>query len=313
MSLQRLIELIDKKRNPTVAGLDPLPEYVPGHIRKQNYDAFGPTLEAEIESIRVFNHALIDALEDIVPAVKPQSAFYERLGPKGALLLSDTVDYAKKKGMYVILDAKRGDIGSTAKAYAQAYLGEIEVEGRVYEPYPCDCLTVNAYLGSDGIDPFIDLCRERDKAVFVLVKTSNPSSGEFQDRLIDGEPLYIQVARKVAEWGDRSTERTHGYTNVGAVVGATYPKEQKILRTLLPRTMFLVPGYGAQGATADQIVSAFDRDGKGAIVNSSRGILCAWKKAGSDGRDFAECARKEALRMQADLNRALETRKGEDI
>lgn len=308
MSIAKLIERIIEKDNPTVAGLDPMPEYVPMAIRQKNFAQFGNTLKAEVESIRTFNYGLIDGLCDIVPAVKPQSAYYERLGPLGAALLYDTIEYAKKKNMYVILDIKRNDIGSTAGAYSDAYLGAVRVNDAVFEPYPADAITVNPYLGTDGIEPFLKNCREREKAIFVLVKTSNPSSGEFQNRSLEGAPLYEAIAKRLDEWG-KTAMTNSGYSQAGAVVGATYPEEQRVLRALLPKAYFLVPGYGAQGASAEDIKNAFNSDGLGAIVNSSRGIMCAWKKTGNDGTDYIEAARQEALRMRDDLRRVVQSRK----
>ena len=244
---------------------------------------------------------MIDALCDIVPAVKPQSAYYEMLGPHGVLALKMTCDYAKSKGMYVILDGKRNDIGSTAEAYGAAYLGTVKVGGSEMRPFDADALTVNAYLGSDGIKPFINMAVKYDKAVFALVRTSNPSAGEFQDKLIGGERLYTTVGDLMEEIS-RDTIGKHGYTRVGAVVGATYPEEAEFLRKRLKNTFFLVPGYGAQGGSAAEAACAFDENGRGAIVNSSRGIIAAWKKSGGD---YKEAARAEALRMRDELRLCL--------
>ena len=251
-----------------------------------------------------FNFGLIDALCDIVPAIKPQAAYYELLGPAGARVLRATIRYAQDKGMYVIADIKRNDIGATASAYAEAYLGRSSVWGEELPVYDCEAATVNAYLGTDGIEPFLKECRAREKSIYVLVKTSNKSSGEFQNRDMEGKPLFVRVAEKLGEWGE-GLDAPCGYNQVGAVVGATYPEEQKIVRSLIPKSYFLVPGYGAQGATAKDIANAFNDDGLGAIVNSSRGIMCAWKKTGNDGRDYQEAARAEAIRMRDDIVSAI--------
>ena len=307
MSIATLIEKIKRTGNPTVFGLDPRPEYVPDGIRQKNYALYGNTLKAEAQSFLDFNCALIDGLCDIIPAVKPQSAYYEMLGPEGAVVLRDTIFYAKSKGLYVIADVKRNDIGSTAEAYAEAYLGAVTVNGQEYEPYGADSMTVNPYLGTDGIEPFLKKCRERSKSIFVLVKTSNPSSGEFQNKLSGDKTFYELVAEKLNEWGETAPGGGGTYSSVGAVIGATYPEEQKKLRALLQNTYFLVPGYGAQGAGASDIINAFHKDGLGAIVNSSRAIMCAWKKTGKNGEDYIDAARAEALSMREQITNAIAT------
>lgn len=307
MSISKLIEKIKRTENPSVLGLDPRPEYVPEKIRQKNYAVYGNTLKAEAQSFFDFNSALIDGLCDIIPAIKPQSAYYEMLGPDGASTLKETISYAKSKGLYVIADVKRNDIGSTAEAYAEAYLGTVTVNGQEYEPYGADSMTVNPYLGTDGIEPFLKKCREREKSIFVLVKTSNPSSGEFQNKLSDGKPFYELVAEKLIEWGKTAPGDDGTYSNVGAVIGATYPEEQKKLRALLPNAYFLVPGYGAQGAGASDIINAFHKDGLGAVVNSSRAIMCAWKKTGKNGEDYVYAARAEALTMREQIRDAIAT------
>ena len=301
MSINTLVNAIRAKNNPTVAGLDARLEYIPSYIVEKNITVYGKKLQAAAESMWEFNKGLIDALYDIVPAIKPQAAYYELLGPDGARVLRDTVSYAHEKGMYVIADIKRNDIGATATAYAQAYLGESEVGGLSLPVYNCDSCTVNAYLGSDGINPFLTECKNRNRGIYVLVKTSNKSSGEFQNRDMEGKPLYVRMAEKVAEWGEELMTEC-GYSEVGAVVGATYPEEQKIVREIIPHGYFLVPGYGAQGATAKDIANAFNDDGLGAIVNSSRGIMCAWKKC---DLDYQEAARQEAIRMRDDIVSAI--------
>lgn len=300
MSVKRLIDAIRRKGNPTVVGLDPRLEYIPEEITDVCLSEYGQTLEGAAQSVWRFNRALIDGLCDVVPAIKPQAAYYELLGPEGARVLKQTIDYAHEKGLEVIADVKRNDIGSTATAYAEAYLGTTRVGGREIAPYGADSATVNAYLGTDGVEPFLNQCREGEKSLFILVKTSNPSSGEFQNRLLEDKPLYQAVAEQINRWSE-DMPLYEGYSPVGAVVGATYPQEQQVLRQLIPHAFFLVPGYGAQGAAAQDIAGAFDRNGLGAIVNSSRGILCAWKKTGKGGADFVEAARAEAVRMRDDI------------
>ncbi|BCI60745.1 orotidine-5'-phosphate decarboxylase [Solibaculum mannosilyticum] len=297
MSLDRLIEGIARTNNPTVAGLDPKLEYIPDCILKPYIDQYGRTLEAAAEAIFTYNQGLIDALCDIVPAVKPQCAYYEMYGWQGVRALERTIRYAQEKGMFVITDGKRNDIGSTMDAYAAAHLGVTDVAGNGIEAFGGDALTVNGYLGSDGIDPVIKVCRQRDKGMFVLVKTSNPSSEELQDQAINEEPVYLMMGRQCEKWGEQLPGK-YGYTGVGAVVGATWPQQLSELRYELPHTFFLVPGYGAQGGSAESVAGAFDKRGLGAIVNSSRAILCAWKKEGCPGEDYAQAARREALRMR---------------
>ncbi|MCO7137770.1 orotidine-5'-phosphate decarboxylase [[Clostridium] leptum] len=297
MSLDRLIEGIARTNNPTVAGLDPKLEYIPDCILKPYIDQYGRTLEAAAEAIFTYNQGLIDALCDIVPAVKPQCAYYEMYGWQGVRALERTIRYAKEKGMFVITDGKRNDIGSTMDAYAAAHLGVTDVAGNGIEAFGGDALTVNGYLGSDGIDPVIKVCRQRDKGMFVLVKTSNPSSEELQDQDINEDTVYLMMGRQCEKWGEQLPGK-YGYTGVGAVVGATWPQQLNELRYELPHTFFLVPGYGAQGGSAESVAGAFDKRGLGAIVNSSRAILCAWKKEGCPGEDYAQAARREAIRMR---------------
>lgn len=292
--IDRLTEAVIRLQNPTVMGLDTRFEYLP-----EGFAALGEDwLSDAAEAIFQYNKALIDGLKDIVPAVKVQVAFYEMYGMAGLACFKKTMDYAAENGMVVIADVKRGDIGSTAEAYAAAYLGSAAIGEHSTQGFPTDIITVNPYLGSDGILPFVKACEQNEKGIFVLVKTSNPSSGEFQDLLYDGAPLYEHVGKKVAQWGE-STIGSHGYSAVGAVVGATYPEQGKRLRELLPHTYFLVPGYGAQGAGGKQLSGCFDKNGGGAIVNASRSIICAHKK--QPGVQFVEAARNEALRMKADL------------
>ena len=300
MSLDRLIEKIVQTQNPTVVGLDPKLEYVPAFIKEEYFEKYGNTLEAAAKALLAFNKGLIDQLYDIVPAVKPQCAYYEMYGWQGVKTLAKTMEYAREKGMFVITDGKRNDIGTTMEAYAIGHLGEVSVNGEKIEPFMGDALTVNGYLGSDGINPLLQICSQRDKGIFVLAKTSNPSSGELQDQLIDGKPVYEAMGNMCEAWG-AAVPGKYGYSGVGAVVGATYPKQLEELRTALPHTFFLVPGYGAQGGGAKDVSYAFDKKGLGAIVNSSRGIICAYKKEGCDEHDYAGAARREALRMKADI------------
>ena len=302
MALDRLIEAIVEKQNPTVAGLDPKLDYIPAYIREASYEKYGKTLEGAADALLTFNKGLIDALYDIVPAVKPQCAYYEMYGWPGVKALHDTIAYAKEKGLFVITDGKRNDIGATMTAYAAAHLGQVPVEGELVSPFGADALTVNGYLGSDGITPLLTVCREQDTGIFVLVKTSNPSSGELQDRLLDdGKTLYAAMGDRCEQWGEQLPGK-YGYSGVGAVVGATYPAQLQEMRKAAPHTFFLVPGYGAQGGAADDVAPGFDEKGLGAIVNSSRGIMCAWQKAGQktgqNGENYGQAAREEAIRMR---------------
>ena len=301
MSIQTLVEKIKEKGNPTVAGLDARLEYIPQHISGRNMMLHGETLRAAAESVVAFNCGLIDALCDIVPAVKPQAAYYELLGSYGAMALKETIDYAHAKGMYVIGDIKRNDIGATASAYAEAYLGKTRVGDTEIAPYGCDSVTVNGYLGTDGVEPFLKECRSREKSLFLLVKTSNPSSGELQDQKMEsGKTVYETMGEFCEHWGE-SVMGKYGYSGVGAVVGATYPAQLGEMREKAPHTFFLVPGYGAQGGGADDVAPAFDKNGLGAIINSSRGIMCAWQKEKCDEHDYAQAARREAIRMRDEI------------
>jgi orotidine 5''-phosphate decarboxylase, subfamily 2 len=301
MALNRLIEGIVRMQNPTVAGLDPKLDYIPSSIKEKAFTQHGETLEGAAAALLEFNRGLIDALCGIVPAVKPQCAYYEMYGWPGVKALYDTVSYARKKGMFVITDGKRNDIGTTMQAYAAAHLGKVTVGSKQFSPFGGDALTVNPYLGSDGINPLLDICKEEDKGIFVLVKTSNPSSGELQDRnLDDGNTLYGTVGTLCEKWGESLPGR-YGYSGVGAVVGATYPQQLAELRGKLPHTFFLVPGYGAQGGAAKDVAPAFDSNGLGAVVNASRSILCAWQKTGAAEQDYAKAAAQEALRMRDEI------------
>ncbi|MBQ7008384.1 MAG: orotidine-5'-phosphate decarboxylase [Ruminococcus sp.] len=300
MSFDRLIEKIIETKNPTVVGLDPRLEYVPEYLQKRYLDDDGWSLKAASRAIFSFNKLIIDEICDIVPAIKPQAAYYEMYGHHGVKTLERTIRYAQLKGMYVITDGKRNDIGATMEAYATAHLGSVKIGENEIEPFGADALTVNGYLGTDGIDPLLKICKERDKGIYVLVKTSNKSSGELQDKLIDGTPIYAVMGDMCEKWGE-DTIGKYGYSAVGAVVGATYPQQLAELRQRLPHTMFLVPGYGAQGGGAEGLKGAFDENGLGAIVNSSRAVMCAYQKEGCDERDFAKAARREVIRMRDDI------------
>ncbi|MCD8022342.1 MAG: orotidine-5'-phosphate decarboxylase [Lachnospiraceae bacterium] len=310
--IQKLIENIKMTNAPIVVGLDPMLSYIPDHIKEAAFAEYGETLEGAAEAIWCFNKKIIDATCDLIPAVKPQIAMYEQFGLPGLQVFKKTVDYCKEKNLVVIGDVKRGDIGSTSAAYATAHLGQVQVGSQMLTPFGEDFATVNPYLGTDGIKPFLDVCRTEKKGIFVLVKTSNPSSGEFQDQLIDqtgGKPLYELVAEKVAEWADSCMGETYSY--VGAVVGATYPEVGKVLRSVMPKSFILVPGYGAQGGKAEDLAPYFNEDGLGAIVNSSRGIIAAYRqeKYSSFGPEhFAEASRAAVVDMIEDIQGALERR-----
>lgn len=307
--INKLISNIRKTNAPIVVGLDPMLNYIPEHIQKKAFAEFGETLEGAAEAIWQYNKGIVDATYDLIPAVKPQIAMYEQFGIPGLVAYKKTVDYCKSKGLVVIGDIKRGDIGSTSAAYAVGHLGHVQVGSRKYAGFDEDFATVNPYLGSDGVKPFMDVCKEEKKGIFVLVKTSNPSSGEFQDRVIDGRPLYELVGEKVAQWGDELMG--DGYSYVGAVVGATYPEMGKILRKIMPKTFILVPGYGAQGGKSADLVHFFNEDGLGAIVNSSRGIIAAYKQdkyKEFGAENYADASRQAVKDMIADISGALESR-----
>ncbi|HCC00849.1 MAG TPA: orotidine-5'-phosphate decarboxylase [Ruminococcaceae bacterium] len=309
MSMELLRQKIEDCNNPTIVGLDPDYQKLPEFLKKQAIEKYGETLEAAAFAVQIFNHTLIDALCDIVPAVKPQYAFYEQLGWYGMRILADTISYAHEKGMFVLADGKRGDVGATMQAYAHAHLGDVQVGTKKIVPFGADALTVNAYLGSDSLLPVLEVCKQKSKCVFVLAKTSNPSSGEIQDLTVENEPLYMKLGHLSERWSKMAEDgfassNSHGdrYGMVGVVAGATYPVQLSKLRKELPRTFFLVPGYGMQGGVARDVAPAFDKNGDGAIVASSRSILYAWKKEECGEQDFAGAARRAALRMQNDLN-----------
>lgn len=308
--IDRLIEKIEKTHAPIVVGLDPMMSYIPAHIQQKAFAEYGETLEGAAEAIWQFNKEIVDNTFDLIPAVKPQIAMYEQFGIPGLQAFKKTVDYCHEKGLVVIGDIKRGDIGSTSAAYAAGHLGNVKVGSKTYTPIGEDFVTVNPYLGTDGVKPFVDVCREEKKGLFILVKTSNPSSGEFQDRLIDGRPLYELVGEKVAEWGSDCMGRRYSY--IGAVVGATYPEMGKVLRKIMPKSFILVPGYGAQGGKGADLVHFFNEDGLGAIVNSSRGIIAAYKQeeyAKFGEEHFAEASRAAVEAMAKDIEGALAGRK----
>ncbi len=304
MSFEPLISKIREKNNPTVMGLDPILDYVPDYIKEKAVKEYGDSFKAAGEAIFEFNRGLIDAAAELVPAVKPQSAFYEMYGIEGLIALEKTIEYAKAAGLYVILDVKRNDIGNTAEAYAKAFIGETQLFTKKAKATPVDSVTINPYLGIDGVKPFIDIAAENDKSMFILVKTSNKSSGDFQDLEIGDSTLYRRVAAKVEEWGAPYISES-GYSPCGAVVGATYPRQLTELRAAMPHTFFLIPGYGAQGGAANDIVGAFDKNKNGAIVNSSRALMCAYKKAGDDGTNFKACTRDAVIAMRDDINSVL--------
>lgn len=304
--INQLTEKIKKLNAPIVVGLDPMLKYVPEHIQKKAFAEFGETLEGAGEAIWQFNKEIIDATCDLIPAVKPQIAMYEQFGIPGLCAFKKTVDYAKEKGIVVIGDIKRGDIGSTSAAYAVGHVGKVQVGCKSYVPFDEDFVTVNPYLGTDGIKPFVDVCKENQKGIFVLVKTSNPSSGEFQDKLVDGRPLYEMVGEMVAKWGEEHMGDSYSY--VGAVVGATYPEMGKVLRKIMPKTYILVPGYGAQGGKAADLAPYFNEDGLGAIINSSRGIIAAYtqeKYARFGAENFADASRQAVIDMIDDITGAV--------
>jgi orotidine 5''-phosphate decarboxylase, subfamily 2 len=307
MALDKLLLKIAELQNPTVAGLDPKLDYIPDYIKEKAFTEYGKTLDGAAAALLEFNKGLIDALCGIIPAVKPQCAYYEQYGWQGVKALHDTIEYAHAKGMFVVTDGKRNDIGTTMEAYAAAHLGSVTVEGIRCVPFGGDALTVNPYLGSDGVTPLLKICREEDKGIFVLVKTSNPSSGELQDRIFEsGDTLYGTVGVLCEQWSE-SLPGQYGYSGVGAVVGATYPQQLAELRAKLPHTFFLVPGYGAQGGAAKDVAPAFDANGLGAVVNASRSILCAWQKTSAPERDYAAAAAREAARMRDEIMQEIGT------
>ena len=306
--INKLIANIKKTNAPIVVGLDPVMKFVPEYIQRAAFDQYGETLEGAAEAVWQYNKGIVDAVCDLVPAVKPQIAMYEQFGIPGMVVFKRTVDYCKEKGLVVIGDVKRGDIGSTSEAYAVGHLGRTSVGSKSYSAFDEDFVTVNPYLGSDGVKPFMKVCAQEKKGIFVLVKTSNPSSGEFQDRLIDGKPLYELVGEKVAQWSAECMPESGGYSYVGAVAGATYPEQGKLLRKVMPKSFILVPGYGAQGGKGADLAHFFNEDGLGAIINSSRGIIAAYQQeqyAHFGERGYADAARAAVLAMREDISTAL--------
>ena len=317
--INQLIEKIRKTGAPIVVGLDPVLKFVPEHIKQKAYAEYGETMKGAAEAVWLYNRAIVDAIYDLIPAVKPQIAMYEQFGVEGLITFQKTVEYCKQKGLVVIGDIKRGDIGSTSEAYAVGHLGKVQVGSTMCRGFDEDVVTVNPYLGSEGVNPFIKVCQEEKKGLFILVKTSNPSSGEIQDRLVRGEqadgqeradrPLYEIVCEQVASWGAACMGDSYSY--VGAVVGATYPEQGKILRKIMPKAYILVPGYGAQGGKGADLVHFFNEDGLGAIVNSSRGIIAAWQQeqyAGYGAENFADASRAAVVDMREDIAQALAAR-----
>lgn len=300
-AIDRLINKIKETNNPTVIGLDPRYELLPKCVLEK----YPNTLEGVSQAIVEYNKALIDETYDVIPAVKPQIAFYEMFGIPGMKAFEETCKYAKQKGMIVIADIKRGDIGSTAQGYSNAYLGKTKIGEKEESIFDVDFVTVNPYMGTDCVKPFIEDCKKYGKGIFILVKTSNPSSGELQDvKLENGEEVYVKVAKLVEEWG-KDLRGEYGYSSIAAVVGATYPKQLKEIREIAPHTYFLIPGYGAQGGKAEDIALGFDKNGLGGIVNASRSLMCAYKselwKDKFAEKDYAKATRAEALRMKEEL------------
>lgn len=309
MIIDKLIEKIQQTGNPTVVGLDPRLNYIPEYITERYYTKYGFTTKAAAKAMLKYNKKIIDAIYDIVPAVKPQIAMYERYGIEGLKCYVKTIEYAKEKGLIIIGDIKRSDIASTAEAYSDGHIGKVTIGENEYEGFKQDFITLNPYLGSDSITPFLKDCKEYEKGLFILAKTSNPNSGEIQDLLVDGAPLYEKVGSLISKWGEELIGQ-YGFSSVGAVVGATHPDQAKRLREIMPHTFFLVPGYGAQGGTAEDLAVCFNKDGLGAIVNSSRGIIAAhmkeeYKECYTDERDFAQAARQACIDMKNDLRRCI--------
>ena len=307
--IQKLISKIKSTNAPIVVGLDPMMNYIPEHIQQKAFAEYGETLEGAAEAIWQYNKEIVDNVFDLIPAVKPQIAMYEQFGLEGLKAFKKTVDYCKEKDLVVIGDIKRGDIGSTSAAYAVGHIGKVQVGSRTYAPFDEDFVTVNPYLGTDGVKPFVDVCKAEKTGLFILVKTSNPSSGEFQDQLVNGRPLYELVGEQVARWGEECMGDDYSY--VGAVVGATYPEQGRVLRRIMPKSFILVPGYGAQGGKGADLVHFFNEDGLGAIVNSSRGIIAAYKQEKYEkygAENFGEASRAAVEDMIADISQALNNR-----
>jgi len=306
--IDALIQKIKETNNPTVVGLDPRLDFVPEHIKEEAYDQYGKTLKGAAQSYVMFNKAIIDEVHDLIPAVKPQVAMYEQLGAEGIAAYIETINYAKNKGLVIIGDIKRSDIASTATSYAQGHIGLVEVEDQKFEVYKEDFITLNPFLGIDSVEPYFEACKERDKGLFLLVKTSNPNSGQIQDLRVENQFMYEYIGQLVSEWG-KDMIGQYGFSKIGAVVGATHKEQGIALRKQMPHTFFLVPGYGAQGATAEDLSGCFNQDGLGSIVNSSRGIIAAYKNVKYSGefspKEFAKASRQAVIDMKNDLNRVL--------
>jgi orotidine-5'-phosphate decarboxylase len=299
----RLIAAIDRKGCPIAVGLDPRLDLLPPALVRTCFTQHGETHRGASRAIRDFNLHLLDAIAPHVPAVKVQVAFYEAFGPAGMEVFAETLSASRQRGLIVIADVKRGDIELTAQAYVSAYLASSLPGVRLAPGFEADAITVNPYVGGDGVLPFVSPTKSHGKGLFILVKTSNPSSGDIQNLLVDGLPLYERMASLVQRWGD-GTEGKRGYQAVGAVVGATYPAEAARLRHLMPHSYFLIPGYGAQGAGAAEVRACFNADGYGALVNSSRGILYAYRQEAyrTFGEErFAEAARAAVHAMKEEL------------
>lgn len=304
MSFNILIKSIIDKNSPIIVGLDPILDLIPNHIKDSSYKLYGHTLEAAANAILKFNISIIDTIHDLVPAIKPQLAYYEMYGYHGIKALQQTVQYAKQKQMYVIMDGKRNDIGTTMSAYSSAYLGKVNINGTELSSFDADSLTVNPYLGEDSITPLVLTCKKYNKSFFVLVKTSNKSSGEVQDQLSESTPIYEIIGKLCEKWG-KDLQTKYGYSNVGAVIGATYPDQLKTLRALLPNTLFLIPGYGAQGGTTEDIIPAFDKNGLGAIINSSRAIIYAYKEISYSEKDYLKATKQQLVQMKTNIIKAI--------
>jgi orotidine-5'-phosphate decarboxylase len=309
MIIDRLIEKINETGNPTVVGLDPRMSFIPEYIKKECFEKYGETPKAVAESFFMFNKEIIDATYDLIPAVKPQVAMYEMLGTDGFESYINTIKYAKEKGLVIIGDIKRGDIASTAENYSDGHIGKVKAGSREFEIYHEDFITINPYMGQDSVEPYFENCKSYEKGLFVLVKTSNKGSGQLQDLMVEGgKTLYETVGGLVSDWGNDFIGK-YGYSSIGAVVGATHPEQARKLRELMPHTFFLVPGYGAQGGTAEDLSVCFDKNGLGAIVNSSRGIIAAYKKDiykdKFSEKEFAQASRQAVLDMKADLRRCI--------
>lgn len=295
----KLLNSIDEKQNPAVIGLDSDIAKIPDFLKNEFKNKFDCPFEAAAECVFEFNKRIINAIKEIVPAVKIQIAFYEQYAFNGIKTFKRTVNLARKNNLIVIEDGKRNDIGNTARAYADAHIGRVDLFGELFPCLDLDCITVNPYLGIDGVRPFIDNVKKYGKGIFVLVKTSNPSSGELQDLMSRDKKIYEIMAELVNKWGE-GTEGSSGYKSVGAVVGATYPKEAEVLRKIMPKSIFLVPGYRAQGGGADDAMPCFNKDGRGAIIHSARGVIFA-----GSGEDFDKKAEQAALKMKQEIKEAM--------